>query len=121
MNGFFFTAGLVATVTTVVHVIAGHVDPVRPLLGSSLAEVPKRTLHAVRHMGTATQALSAAQLLYLATGADFLTRFLAIEFIAWSAVVITIALVIDSPRPLLRLPQWTLLLPVAALAWLGTL
>ena len=70
--------------------------------------------------------LSAALLLYLAidderAGGGFVARFVALEYVAWSGVVIAIALSINRRRGLLRLPQWTLLLPVAALAWGGTL
>ncbi len=125
MNGFFLAAGVVAAVTALIHLIAGHFDPVRPLLSSSMAEVPKRTLHGTWHMASAFLVLSSVALLYLAfAGGDreteLLARFIALQYLVYGLVFLALALSIRQPNRLLRLPQWTVLFPVAVLAWWGT-
>jgi len=125
VNGFLLAAGVVATATALIHLIAGHFDPVRPLLSSSMAEVPKRTLHGAWHMASVTMALAAAVLLYLAfAGGDreteLLARFIALQYLVYGLVFLVLALSIRQPNRLLRLPQWTMLFPVAVLAWWGT-
>ncbi len=125
MNVLMLAAGTLAAITTGIHVFAGHVDPVRPLLSSTLAEVPKRTFHVVWHMVSLFLALSAVVLLYLAltevASANALARFIAVNYLGFGLVFLTITLSLDWPRRLFRLPQWALLLPVAALAWAATL
>ncbi|WP_228974636.1 hypothetical protein [Streptomyces sp. DH12] len=123
MNGWLLTAGIVAAVTTVIHVIAGGRSVVRPLLGSEVAAEPRRTLHVVWHMVTADLLISSVALLALAFAAapsTALVLFIAAQYLAYSVVFVTVALAADWPRPLLRLPQWMLLLPVGVLALLGS-
>ncbi|WP_284582000.1 hypothetical protein [Streptomyces sp. 2P-4] len=121
MNGWLLAAGVTALGVTAVHIVGGHRDVVRPLLSSGLADEPKRVLHAVWHMVTADLALSGLALLYLSLadgtpGAGLLAWFVAAHFTAYAAAFLAITLSVKWPRPLLRLPQWILLLPVAALA-----
>lgn len=124
MNLWLLAAGVAAAGVAGVHLVAGHVEPVRPLLASALDEVPKRTLHVVWHMVSADLAIAAVTLLFLAAahppGATLVARLVALHFLAYAAIFVVVALSVDWPRPLLRLPQWALLLPVAALTWLGT-
>ncbi|MCP9975569.1 hypothetical protein [Streptomyces somaliensis] len=49
-----------------------------------------------------------------------LVLFIAAQYAAYAVVFLVVALTADWPRPLLRLPQWMLLLPVGVLAFLGT-
>ncbi|MCP9944026.1 hypothetical protein LUX12_03255 [Streptomyces somaliensis] len=123
MNGWLFAAGLLAAATAVVHVVAGGRSVVRPLLGSSLPAEPRRTLHAVWHLVTADLSLSSVVLLALAWASEPstpLVLFIAAQYAAYAVVFLVVALTADWPRPLLRLPQWMLLLPVGVLAFLGT-
>jgi len=53
--------------------------------------------------------------------ANALARFIAVNYLGFGLVFLTITLSLDWPRRLFRLPQWALLLPVAALAWAATL
>lgn len=124
MNSWFLAAGITAVGVAAVHVIGGHRDVVRPLLSSGLADEPKRVLHAVWHMVSVDLALSGLALLYLSQtegtpGTGLLAWFVAAHFIAYAAAFLVITLSVGWPRPLLRLPQWILLLPVAALAAAG--
>jgi hypothetical protein len=118
-------AGALAAITTGIHLAAGHVDPVRPLLSSSLAEAPKRTLHACWHMASIVQASSAVVLLYLAfnqvASANALARFIAINYLGFGLVFLTVTLSVDWPRRLVRLPKWAFFLLVAGLAGAATL
>ena len=125
MNAPLLAAGVLAAVTAGIHLIAGHVDTVRPLLASSLNEAPKQTLHGCWHIASVVQAVSAVVLLYLAVfgggaSADALARFIALNYFGFGLVFLAIALSVAWPKGLIRLPQWALLLPVAALAWWGT-
>ncbi|MFF5447552.1 hypothetical protein [Streptomyces sp. NPDC012888] len=123
MNGWLLTAGGIGAATTVIHILAGGRSIVRPLLGSEVAVEPKRTLHVVWHMVTADLLLSSGALLALAFAAapsTALVLFIAAQFFAYAAVFLIVTLTADWRRPLLQLPQWMLLLPVAILALIGS-
>lgn len=68
--------------------------------------------------------LAAAALIWLALGnrpgGDTIAWLLAAHFVAYSGVFLAVSLAASWSRPLLRLPQWLLLLPVAVLAAVGT-
>lgn len=123
MNGYLFAAGLAAAVVAAIHLLAGHIDPVRPLLSSSLAEIPKQTMHAVWHIVSVDLVATAATLLTIAwwqpAGTELVAALTAARFGAYSIVFVVIALRVQARAPLLRLPQWILLAPVAILAALG--
>ncbi|MCX5195662.1 hypothetical protein OOK31_17415 [Streptomyces sp. NBC_00249] len=124
MNGWLLAAGITALVVAAVHVAGGHRDVVRPLLSCGLADEPKRVLHAVWHMVSVDLVLSGAALVSLslmdgAAGTGLVAWFVAAHFIAYAAAFLVVTLSVGWPRPLLRLPQWILLLPVAALAAAG--
>ncbi|MET9852517.1 hypothetical protein ABZY57_06140 [Streptomyces sp. NPDC006450] len=124
MNNWFLAAGITAVGVAAVHVIGGGRDVVRPLLASGLADEPKRVLHAVWHMVSVDLALSGLALLYLSQadgtpGTGLVAWFVAAHFVAYAAAFLVVTLSVGWPRPLLRLPQWILLLPVAMLAAAG--
>jgi hypothetical protein len=125
MNLLLLVAGALAALTAVVHLIAGHLDTERPLLASSLADVPKRTLHGCWHIASVAQVVSAATLLYAGSagndGTDALSRFIAVNYLGFGLVFFAIALTAGTPRRFVVLPQWAALLPIAALAWAATL
>lgn len=125
MNPLMLAAGALAAITTGIHLVAGHVDPIRPLLSSSLAETPKRTLHACWHMASIVQASAALVLLYLAfnqsASEKALARFIAVNYLGFGLVFLAITLSVDWPRRLVRLPQWALLLLIAGFAGAATL
>ncbi|MCB5164423.1 hypothetical protein LG634_06185 [Streptomyces bambusae] len=124
MNGWLLAAGVVAFGVAGIHMTAGHKDVVRPLLTGDLAAEPRGALHAVWHMVTADLVLSAAALLWLSVadgtaGRALVAWFVAAHFLAYAAVFLAVTLSMGWSRPLLRLPQWILLLPVAVLAGAG--
>ncbi|MFD0151194.1 hypothetical protein ACWGQ4_15925 [Streptomyces sp. NPDC055721] len=124
MNGWYLAAGITAVGVAAVHIVGGRRDVVRPLLSCGLADEPKRVLHAVWHMVSIDLVLSGLALLYLSpmdgtSGTGLVAWFVAAHFIAYAAAFLVVTLSVGWPRPLLRLPQWILLLPVAALAAAG--
>ncbi|MFI5497527.1 hypothetical protein ACIA5E_00595 [Nocardia asteroides] len=123
MNGYLLAAGLTAAVVAGIHIVAGHFDPVRPLLSSSLTEIPKRTMHAVWHLVSVDLVATAATLLAIAwwrpAGTELVSALTAARFAAYTIVFVVIAARVRAPAPLLRLPQWILLAPVAILAAFG--
>ncbi|MFF0204556.1 hypothetical protein [Streptomyces sp. NPDC005017] len=124
MNGWLLAAGITASGVAAVHMAAGHRDVVRPLLSCALADEPRRVLHAVWHMVTVDLVLSAAALVYLALSHDTsatapMAWFVAAHFAAYTVAFLVVTLSVGWPKPLLRLPQWILLLPVAVLTAAG--
>ncbi|MFD3802961.1 hypothetical protein ACFWTC_04860 [Streptomyces sp. NPDC058619] len=124
MNGWLLAAGITASGVAAAHIVGGHRDVVRPLLSCGLADEPKRVLHAVWHMVSIDLVLSAAVLVHLAladatSATGPLAWFVAAHFLAYTAAFLVVTLSVGWPKPLLRLPQWFLLLPVAALAAAG--
>lgn len=124
MNGWLLAAGITAFGVAVAHIAGGHRDVVRPLLSCGLAEEPKRVLHAVWHMVSVDLVLSAAALIYLAvadgtSATGPMAWFVAAHFVAYAVAFLVVTLSVGWPKPLLRLPQWILLLPVAVLTGAG--
>ncbi|MEJ7633915.1 hypothetical protein [Aeromicrobium sp.] len=123
MNLWLLSAGVLTAAVAAIHVILGHVDPVRPLLGSAIAEIPKRTLHAVWHLVSVDLVLGSAALIYLGisqpAGSGLLATALAAHFGAYAAVFLLLTLRLDRPQRAVALPQWLLLLPIAVLSGFG--
>lgn len=124
MNGWLLAAGITAVGVAAVHIVGGRRDVVHLLLSSGLADEPKRVLHAVWHMVSIDLMLSGLALLYLSLtdgtpGTGLVAWFVAAHFIAYAAAFLVVTLSVGWPRPLIRLPQWILLLPVAVLAAAG--
>ncbi|MEU4704029.1 hypothetical protein [Nonomuraea dietziae] len=123
MNGWLLAAGITAFGVAAAHIVGGHRDVVLPLLSCGLADEPKRVLHAVWHMVSVDLVLSATALVYLAladdTSATLMAWFVAVHFVAYAVAFLVVTLSVGWPKPLLRLPQWILLLPVAVLTVVG--
>ncbi|WP_406079616.1 hypothetical protein OG468_40175 [Streptomyces zaomyceticus] len=124
MNGWFLAGGITAVGVAAVHIAAGRRDVVLPLLSCGLADEPKRVLHAVWHMVSIDLVLSGLALFWLSLadgtpGRGLVAWFVAAHFVAYAAAFLAVTLSAGWPRPLLRLPQWILLLPVAALTAAG--
>ncbi len=122
-NGWYLTAGVIAAGVAAVHIVAGGRDVVRPLLAGAISAEPRRTLHAVWHMVSADLALAAAALIWLALsdrpGGDAMAWLIAAHFAVYAAAFLAVTLAAGWSKPLLRLPQWMLLLPVAGLTAAG--
>lgn len=124
-NRTVLAAGLLASFTAAVHMVAGTLQIQGPLLGSSIAEPERLLLYACWHLVTAALVLSAGALLWGARAHDPsharpLVRWVSALWMLFGAVFLAVALGFAGPRGLLVLPQWMLLFPVGALGWLGS-
>ncbi|MDH5902269.1 hypothetical protein AB4242_05135 [Vibrio splendidus] len=125
MNIWIFSSGLLALFTTLVHVFAGQIDPVRPFLKSKLDDIPKATLLACWHLVSVTLFVSSLMLLYVGWyGIDslyFLIQLLGFLYILYASVFVAVGLYFFGAKVFVKLPQWTLLLPIGLLANYGAM
>ncbi|MFA0570915.1 hypothetical protein [Vibrio gallaecicus] len=125
MNIWIFSSGLLALFTTLVHVFAGQIDPVRPFLKSKLDDIPKATLLACWHLVSVTLFVSSLVLLYVGWyGIDslyFLTQLLGFLYILYASVFVAVGLYFFGAKVFVKLPQWILLLPIGLLATFGAM
>ncbi|MEZ8801058.1 hypothetical protein AB6D78_07675 [Vibrio splendidus] len=123
MNIWIFSSGLLALFTTLVHVFAGQIDPVRPFLKSKLDDIPKATLLACWHIVSVTLFVSSLMLLYVGWyGIDslyFLIQLLGFLYILYASVFVAVGLYFFGAKVFVKLPQWILLLPIGLLANYG--
>ena len=125
MNIWIFSSGLLALFTTLVHVFAGQIDPVRPFLKSKLDDIPKATLLACWHLVSVTLFVSSLMLLYVGWyGIDslyFLIQLLGFLYILYTSVFVAVGLYFFGAKVFVKLPQWILLLPIGFLANYGAM
>lgn len=125
MNIWIFSSGLLALFTTLVHVFAGQIDPVRPFLKSKLDDIPKATLLACWHLVSVTLFVSSLMLLYVGWyGIDslyFLIQLLGFLYILYASVFVAVGLYFFGAKVFVKLPQWMLLLPIGLLANYGAM
>ena len=125
MNIWIFSSGLLALFTTLVHVFAGQIDPVRPFLESKLDDIPKATLLACWHLVSVTLFVSSLMLLYVGWyGIDslyFLIQLLGFLYILYASVFVAVGLYFFGAKVFVKLPQWILLLPIGLLANYGAM
>ncbi|MBO7911041.1 MULTISPECIES: hypothetical protein [unclassified Vibrio] len=125
MNIWIFSSGLLALFTTLVHVFAGQIDPVRPFLKSKLEDIPKATLLACWHLVSVTLFVSSLMLLYVGWyGIDslyFLIQLLGFLYILYASVFVAVGLYFFGAKVFVKLPQWILLLPIGFLANYGAM
>ena len=125
MNIWIFSSGLLALFTTLVHVFAGQIDPVRPFLKSKLGDIPKATLLACWHLVSVTLFVSSLMLLYVGWyGIDslyFLIQLLGFLYILYASVFVAVGLYFFGAKVFVKLPQWILLLPIGLLANYGAM
>ncbi|PMH02758.1 hypothetical protein [Vibrio splendidus] len=125
MNIWIFSSGLLALFTTLVHVFAGQIDPVRPFLKSKLDDIPKATLLACWHLVSVTLFVSSLILLYVGWyGIDslyFLIQLLGFLYILYASVFVAVGLYFFGAKVFVKLPQWILLLPIGLLANYGAM
>lgn len=125
MNIWIFSSGLLALFTTLVHVFAGQIDPVRPFLKSKLDDIPKATLLACWHLVSVTLFVSSLTFLYFGWyGIDslyFLIQSLDFLYILYASVFVAVGLYFFGSKVFVKLPQWILLLPIGLLAIYGAM
>jgi len=117
-NPFLLIAGLINLFTALLHLIAGQMDLVDPLLGTDLpADIQAQWL-GVWHMVTFLLFASTWVLLrnsfQVREGAASLPKGVGTLYI-WLSVPFLILSITEG----MLVPQWILLLPIGGLAWLG--
>ena len=123
MNTLIFSAGILALLTALVHIIAGQIEPVRPFLKSELPDIPKATLLGCWHMVSVMLVISAAAFCFIGwfNFVEFqnLVILLSASFVFFSVVFIVVGWYFFKARTFIKLPQWLLLLSIGLLGFMG--
>ncbi|WP_284619643.1 hypothetical protein [Aquabacterium humicola] len=124
MNRWFLSAGLLACFTALVHVFAGGPGVAEPLLRSSIDDVPRLTMYACWHLVSAALAGSGLALLAAARPAAelqarALVGFIAVLWLAFGLVILSVALQQPGAGWIWKMPQWLALMPVGLLGLAG--
>lgn len=124
INVYLLAAGMLASITFLIHTFYGGEEIAKPLLKSKLDQDVKMTVYATWHMATVTLLASAGVLLCAGAGYSIpyeLLLFVSVGWILFGLVFLWINLCKVQPRTLFGLPQWVMLLPVGILGILGVL
>ena len=126
MNWYVLIAGLIAAGVVVGHFLMGSKLYLSPMLAAEFDAVAKKTMHAVFHYLSVFLILAAGVLLAAGTGCTGLgdltgaVRFIAVNFLAFAAWQVVLALGSGIEKPLTKMFQWVLFLLIGVLALLGT-
>jgi len=125
MNTLIFSSGLLCLFTSLVHIIGGQIDPVRPFLKSDLADIPKAVLLACWHMVSVTLVFSSILLLYVGWY-SIISLYSAIMLLSGMYVIFALVFLIVGfyffrGGTFTKLPQWILLLPIGILGVIGVM
>ena len=121
MNWLLITAGVLALLTSAIHIFAGGNDVARPLLNTSLTNDVKYALYACWHFVSAFFVMSA--LGFLGAGSGMMQPgfivFFSVLWLLFGMLFFAISVRVNRLGGVFRLPQWTLLLPVGILGLLS--
>lgn len=125
MNIWILSSGLLGIFTTLIHIFAGQVDPVKPFLQSDLKAVPKATLLACWHLVSATLLTSSLLLSYTGLYSVELlylpAQLVGLLYVLFALVFFVVGWYFFGSKVFIKLPQWGLLLPVGLLANYGAM
>ena len=125
VNTWIFAAGIIGLFTSLVHIFAGQVDPVRPFLKSDLPDIPKATLLGCWYIVSAILVISGFALAYIGwfnlNSFQNLVIGISISFVIFSLVFIAVGWYFFKFQAFIKLPQWTLLLPIGILGLVGAI
>lgn len=124
-NRYYLTAGAIGLFTSAVHLVAGQMDIVNPMMAAVFDGTAKHTMLACWHLVSADLLLTSAA--FLAAGwrpqryavGGVLPAFAALHWVLWTVVFVTVAVLSDLPSPFMALPQPVLFLPVIVSTALG--
>ena len=124
MNVWIFSSGLLGILTSLVHIFAGQLDPVKPFLKSDLPDIAKATLLGCWHMVSAILVTSSLGLTYIGWCNSLplyqnLVIAISISFVIFSFVFIAVGWYFFKFQTFVKLPQWILLLPIGLLGLVG--
>lgn len=122
MNISLLIAGILTTITALIHSIAGEVTTIRPLIKADLQQVSKTELRAVWYMVTIHLFASAIMLFILAVDTNqnlLMGKFLAIQFLGYGLAFLLLA--VFKKIKVFQVPQWVLLFLIAGLTFWGVM
>ena len=125
MNIWVFAAGTICIFTSLVHIFAGQIDPVKPFLESDFPDIPKATLLGCWHIVSAVLVISGFALAYIGWfnlgGYQNIVIGLSISFVIFAFVFVAVGWYFFKFQTFIKLPQWTLLLPIGVLGLVGVM
>ena len=103
MNTLIFVSGLICSMTALVHLIGGQIDPVRPFLNTDLADNPKAVLLVCFHVFSAIFVASGILLSYvgwynIASSYD-VVLFLSALYVIFALIFLASAFTISGLKP----------------------
>jgi len=126
MNIYILVSGILAAFCTIGHFVFGVRWYIQPMLDSSFDVVPKKVLYCVFHYISVFMVFTTAALIGAGVGLDLgpgnqlLIQFIAMNYATFGIVQLVIALTSGVDRAIFKMFQWTIFIPVALFAWLGT-
>ena len=131
MNWMLFVSGAVCAFCTFGHFTMGSRDYLKPMLGASFEDLPKRVMHAVFHYVSVSLVLSTAALLVASFlevsdvpegyGLSALVLFVAAQFALFAVVQLIVAFASRIERAAVRMFQWIIFAVISVFAFLGVL
>ena len=125
MDGLLIIAGVLALLTSVIHIFAGGRDVAEPLLDTSLPNDAKYALHACWHFVSIFFVVTALYLLSSGLGVveqgPGLIILISGLWLLFGLLFLGITVRVNGPGGVFKLPQWVLLLPVGVLGLLAVL
>ena len=121
MDVLTFIGGLLAAFVVIGHFTMGIKSYLVPMLDADFDQIPKTVMQSVFHYVSVFLVLAAAALILAGTGvfsgenSELVVKFIGINFLLFAVVQIFYALRSKVERPLFKLFQWTLFLPIGVL------
>ena len=124
MNILLLIAGIGALVVFALHTFVGQSKMVIPFLANDIDQEQKLVMLA-NYFVVAVVLLGSGVVLFLGgigtSISDDLLTFVSSAWILFGMIFLAISLFVARPAGLLRLPQWTLLIPIGVLGLLGVI
>ncbi|CAH9061668.1 hypothetical protein PSECIP111951_02536 [Pseudoalteromonas holothuriae] len=125
MNVWILLSGITALITSLIHIFAGQIDPIKPFLNSELPDIPKATLLGCWHIVSLVLVISGVTLTYIGwfnrIELQNVVLGLSITFVAFSLVFLAVGWFFFGYKTFFKLPQWVLLLPIGVLGLIGAI
>lgn len=117
-NNYWLIAGVINTLTAILHTVGGQIDLISPLLNSEVDSQIKTELLGVWHMGTII--LWSTSLVFFQCGFNIKEKnHQLIPFLSYLYLLFSGAFVFSSLFSSVLAPQWIVLLPIGILGILG--
>ena len=121
MDTLTFIAGLLAAFVVFGHFMMGIKSYLSPMLGADFEKIPKATMQSAFHYVSVFLVLAAVTLILSGLKVaplektNLLVRFIGLNYLLFALVQIIYALKNKVEKPLVKMFQWTLFLPIGVL------